>query len=92
MCIFIDISISNVFFSEEVWCQNGTEMTYCSFEMNNAMQIHKHTPKLTQLVNHLCSSYLVDKAQREPTATAYVAPSQPTYLKATGRGLFLSSM
>lgn len=37
-------------------------------------------------------SYLVDKAHKEPMATAYVAPSQPTYLNATGSGLFLSSM
>lgn len=34
--------------------------------------------------------HLVDKAQREPMATAYLAPSQPTCLKASGRGLSLS--
>lgn len=34
--------------------------------------------------------HLVDRAQREPTATAYLAPSQPTCLKASGRGLSLS--
>lgn len=34
--------------------------------------------------------HLVDKAQREPMATAYLALSQPTCLKASGRGLSLS--
>lgn len=34
--------------------------------------------------------HLVDKAHREPMATAYLAPSQPTCLKASGRGLSLS--
>lgn len=30
---------------------------------------------------------LVDNAQRDPTATAYLAGPQPMYVKATGRGL-----
>lgn len=38
------------------------------------------------------SLYLVDKAQRDPTATTYFAGPHPTYANATGRGLFSSSI
>lgn len=37
-------------------------------------------------------SYLVDSAQSDPTATAYLAGPQPTCWKATGRGLFSLSI
>lgn len=45
------------------------------------------TPRSSQ---HRKASHLAERAQREPTATAYLAPSQPTCLKASGRGLLLS--
>lgn len=37
---------------------------------------------------HCRVSYLVDRAQSEPTATTYLAGPQPMCSKATGRGLF----
>lgn len=54
-------------------------------------RVHAHAFKTNDRHQVCVTAYLVDRAQREPTATAYLAPPQPTYLKATGRGLLLSS-
>lgn len=35
--------------------------------------------------------HLVERAQSDPTATMYLAGSQPTWLKASGRGLSVFS-
>ena len=47
-------------------------------------------PRVSPKFQFQIRSYLVERAQREPTATAYLATSQPTCLKASGRGLSLS--
>lgn len=63
----------------------------CTLNVKISKETFASNPINDQFKKTRLCKYLVERAQSEPTATAYFAPSHPMYLKATGNGLFLSS-
>lgn len=63
----------------------------CAWVCVCAQCVDKCNVQAGTATEHRSKFYLVDRAHSDPTATAYLAPPHPTYLKAAGKGLLLSS-